>query len=175
MCHLSTQTMLLLSMLTNWCPYLNTAFLPAAPKWCDTISLVLLKPILVYYSKRPYTNTNTGDEHYMGLYSLFAMTTWYNNTRTLALLMWIHFHNTTTLHVSLVISYLRPHMSWYGKGEKSTPIYMTPWFMWFCHVSIFYTLLYKISNSIIFLMVIYFLSISTLPRISSSRVFHTSL
>ena len=52
------------------------------------------------------------------------------------------YHDTTTLHDNLVISYLRLLMSWYGKGEGDTPNYRTPWFIWDCHMSTLYTLLH---------------------------------
>jgi hypothetical protein len=52
--------------------------------------------------------------------------------------------------------------------EKSTPIYRTSWLMWFCYVSIFYVLLYKISNYRIILVLIY-------PyKYLVPRVFHVS-
>ena len=35
---------------------------------------------------------------------------------TLTLFMWLSYHDTTTLHGNLAISYLRPLMPWYGKG-----------------------------------------------------------
>lgn len=57
-------------------------------------------------------------------------------------------------------------------SNLSTPIYITPWLMWFFYVSIFYNLLYKISNSGTFLFLIYFLDICTLSKISSSREFY---
>ena len=60
--------------------------------------------------------------------------------------MWLSYHYITILHDNLAISYLRPLMSWYGKGEGNTPIYRTPWFIWCCHVSDVYTLLHFYSS-----------------------------
>ena len=42
---------------------------------------------------------------------------------TLTLFMWLPYHDTTTLHGNFAISYLRPLMSWYGKG-RGTPLFI---------------------------------------------------
>ena len=42
---------------------------------------------------------------------------------TLTLFMWLFYHDTTTLHDNLVISYLRPLMPWYTKG-KGAPLFI---------------------------------------------------
>lgn len=61
----------------------------------------------------------------------------------------LHYITTFPSHTYDLICH---SMSCYDKGEGSTPIYRMPWLIWFCDVSIFYTLLYKISNSQTFLI-----------------------
>ena len=41
--------------------------------------------------------------------------------KTFALFMWLSYHDTTTLHGNLVISYLRSLMQWYDKRGGEYP------------------------------------------------------
>ena len=66
----------------------------------------------------------------------------------------------TPLHYidNFVISYLRPLMLWYSKGEEDTPIYRTPWFICYCQLSC-----------------VHFLHSSTFLEFSPSLSYHTNI
>ena len=55
-----------------------------------------------------------------------------------------------------------------ARDQRSTLIYRTSWLIWFCHMSIFNTLFYKISNYKVFFMLI------EPYKYLVSRVFHIS-
>lgn len=93
--------------------------------------------------------------------------------RTLALFMQLPYHDTTTLHDNLAISYLRPLMPCYdNRGGKHPYLQNLMAHMVLPHVFIFYTLLYKISNFRIFLILYLIIQISTFQSISYFTMKH---
>lgn len=73
-------------------------------------------------------------------------------------------HNTYDAYVTLY------SMSWYDKGKGRTLIYRTLWLI--CYSMSCYILLYKISNSRIFVMLIYFFDILILQQFLVKTMVH---
>ena len=76
-------------------------------------------------NRRPYhlhLGTNTRDQLYMGNQLFIHHYLVQHNTR--ALFISLPYHDTTTLHGNLVIFYLRPLMSWYGKRGRGAPLFI---------------------------------------------------
>ena len=70
---------------------------------------------------------------------------------TLELFMWLPYHDTTTLHGNLAISYLRPLISQYGKRGGEYPYLQdTMTHMVFPYVHLLHTFFYKYLNSRVF-------------------------
>ena len=89
-------------------------------------------PILIYGGPTLYKGTQT----------FISQLNLIQHEMILLLFMWASYHNSTTIHGNIAISYLQPFMPRYGKGEESTSIYNTSRLIWCCHASIFYALLH---------------------------------
>ena len=74
--------------------------------------------------------------------------------KTLVLFIWLSYHDTTTLHDNLIISYLTPLMPWCGNmGGEHPYLYDSMGHMVLPCAHLLHTF-YKISNSRIFLVLI---------------------
>jgi len=90
------------------------------------------------------------------LFSFFGLFSWFSisiASSPICATKWI-WHFLCDYPTMTLLHYMKtPYVMIWQEG-RGHPYYRTPWLIWFCHMSIFYTLLYKICNFRIFFMLI---------------------